>query len=408
MFYGWRIVGLTFFTNFVSVGCLFYSYGVFFRTLQEELGGSSLSVSLGPLCIQLATAASAPWIGAALSRGSIRRVMLFGALSMGIGFTLASRVSSLPELYLVYGTLLGVGAAMLGWLSGSTLVTQWFDRRRGLALGLSTVGTTLGGAVMVQVSGLLVEGIGWRGAYLAYAVLIAVFATPAIWFVVVDRPSVLGLRPDGPHSTPDPVERTVPVLTLRRRDVVRSFDFWRIAAAMGLTFGAGSALIIHLVPLAQDRGFSLTEAVGLLSVSTLSGIAGKLIFGWLADRIEVRVAFSISAGLQMLGMLVLLGAGGTKWMAAGAAIFGFGMGGMLPLHASFVGKLYGADLFARVLGMMAPAMLPIQMLGIPLAGWLRDLTGSYGLALQIFVGAYVIAILISWGIRPREGDLIPV
>lgn len=404
MFYGWRIVGLTFLTNFVSVGCLFYSYGVFFRTLQAEMGGSSLSVSLGPICIQLANAVSAPWIGAALTRGSVRRVMLFGALSMAAGFALASRVSSLTELYLVYATLLGVGAAMLGWLSGSTLITQWFDRRRGLALGLSTVGTTLGGAVMVQVSGLLVEGVGWRGAYLAYAILIAGIASPAIWFVVVDRPAILGLCPDGRLLSDEGDESITPSPALASRDVVRSLDFWRIAGAMGLSFGAGSALIIHLVPLAQDRGFALAEAVGLLSLVTICGIAGKLLFGWLSDRVEVRVAFTISTGLQMLGMIILVWAGASRWMWMGSAVFGFGMGGMLPLHAAFVGKQFGSDVFARILGMMAPAMLPIQMLGIPLAGWLRDLTGSYAPALQIFACAYGVAILISWGIRSSERD----
>lgn len=116
MFYGWRIVGLTFFAHFLAVGCPFYSYGVFFRAVQAELGATSLEVSVGPLCLPLAAAASAAWIGAALSRGSVRRVMLCGAVAMSLGFPLASRVATLLQLYLVLGALPGVGAAMLGWL----------------------------------------------------------------------------------------------------------------------------------------------------------------------------------------------------------------------------------------------------------------------------------------------------
>ena len=403
MFYGWRIVGLTFFTHFVSVGCLFYSYGVFFRTLQADLGGTSLGVSLGPLCLQLASACSAPFIGAMLSRGSIRRVMMAGALLMGAGFAFAARVSSLFELYLVHATLLGVGSAMLGWLSGSTLVTQWFTRRRGLALGISTVGTTFGGAVMAQVSGLLVEGIGWRGAYLLYGGLIAAVATPAIWLVVVDRPALLGLAPDGLPAVPDVGGRPDPQPGLRRRDVVRSADFWRIALAMGLAFGAGSALLIHIVPLAQDRGLVLPKAAAVLSIATLFGMAGKLVFGWLADRIDVRAAFALCAGLQALGMMLLLGATDAAEIAMAAATFGLGMGGMLPLHASFVGSRYGQVAFGRVLGAMAPAMLPFQVLGIPLGGWLRDATGSYELALQLFMGSLLVAIFVASGIRVRRG-----
>ena len=327
--------------------------------------------------------------------------MLCGAVVMSLGFAVASRVETLLQLYLVLATLLGVGAAMLGWLAGSTLVTNWFERRRGLALGISTVGTTLGGAVMAQVSGLLIESVGWRGAYLIYAVLIAAFAAPAILWIVVDRPATIGLHPDGIPPSTRPGEATTPVAEAAGRyDVLRSADFWRIASAMGLSFGASSAVLVHLVPLAQDRGLPLTEAAGLLSLATVMGVGGKLFFGWLSDRIDGRITLSSSAVLQALG-LGLVRVSGEELMPAlgvGAATFGFGMGGMLPLHASLVGRVFGPVRFGRVMGMMSPSMLPFQILAIPLAGWLRDSTGHYEDALEIFMCAYLLVVAIGWGL----------
>ena len=197
MFYGWRIVSAVFLTNFISIGLVFYSYGVFFKALAADFGGSRLGVATGLAIMNIATAAISPYLGRLVDRGSIRNIMCGGACLMAAGFFLAARIEALWQLYVLMGTLLAVGSAMLGALAGSTLIANWFSERRGTALGISGVGISLSGLAMAPVATLLIGTIGWRGTFVVYGIATLATVVPAVWFVVVNRPEDLGLLPDG-------------------------------------------------------------------------------------------------------------------------------------------------------------------------------------------------------------------
>ncbi|MCH7911221.1 MAG: hypothetical protein IIB38_16605, partial [Candidatus Hydrogenedentes bacterium] len=132
MYYGWKIVGAAFVTWFISVGFLFYSYGTFFLALEEDFGESRFAISLGLACMNIAMGLLAPFLGRAVDQWSIRRIMLIGAACMTAGFLVASQVTALGQFILLMGTLLGVGASMMGQLPNLTLVSNWFIRRRGM------------------------------------------------------------------------------------------------------------------------------------------------------------------------------------------------------------------------------------------------------------------------------------
>jgi MFS family permease len=405
MFYGRRIVAVTFLTNFVSVGFLFYSYGVFFKALAEEFGGSRLGVGIGLSGMQLVTAVAAPLIGRWLDRGSIRSVMCTGAVLMSAGFLVASRIEGLWQFYSVFWTLIGLGAAMLGGLAGSTLVANWYVRRRGTALGIAAVGISLSGVVMAPVATELIAAIGWRGTFLVYAAIALVGVVPVVWLLVVNGPEDLGQRPDGdgdllPEEVPEPALPLAPGdqlidhpghLDWSARGVLRQRNFWVIAIVVSLNFCANGATLTHIIPHATDIGFDPRAAARVLAVIAAMGVTGKVLFGWITDHVDMRIAVIACAGLQFAGDATFLGAREYSTLLLGGAVFGLGMGGLVPIHGAMVGAAFGRHAFGRVLGLMSPAMLPIHMIGVPLAGYIFDVTGSYDRAFLLFLVLYALS-----------------
>jgi MFS family permease len=419
MFYGVRIVAVCFLTNFVSVGFLFYSYGVFFKALAADFGGTRLGVAVGLSGMQLATAIVAPLLGRLLDRGHIRSVMCAGAVAMAGGFALASRIEALWQFYLVLVTLLGVGSAMLGGLASSTLVANWYAEWRGTALGLAAVGISLSGVVMAPVATELIAWIGWRDTFLVYGAIALGAVIPAVWLVVVNRPEDLSLRPDGARSDhpieplPEPALPLAPGdqltdhpahLDWSARGAMRDRNFWVIVLAVGLNFCANGAILTHIIPHATDIGFAPRAAAAILSVMAGTGVVGKVLFGAITDRVDMRIAFVVCAGLQLTGTAILLGGTSYSELLWAGGIFGLGMGGLVPVQGAAVGAAFGRRAFGRVMGLMSPAMLPIHMLGVPLAGYLYDVYGSYELAFQIFLVLYAAGALAALMLRLPETE----
>jgi MFS family permease len=420
MFYGWRIVAVTLLTGFASVGFLFYSYGVFFKALAAEFGGSRLGVAVGLAILNAVAAVFAPLLGRLLDRGSVRVIMCAGALWMALGFVLASRIADLWQLYVLLAVFLATGSAMLGGISGSTLVANWFSARRGTALGLSAMGVSLSGMVMAPAATWLIGEIGWRSTYLLYAAATVLVVVPPVWWIVVDRPEQLGLAPDGVRDpSPAPPDPPAPVLPLAPGDQLTDHapgfewsaraslgerNFWAISMTVALNFCASGAVLTHIIPHATDIGIEPLRAAYVLSAIAGMGVIGKATFGWLVDRIHERAAVWLSIALQAGGLFMLLGTLEYRLLLLWGGVFGLGMGGMVPMFGALVGAAFGRHAFGRVMGLMSPVMVPVQSLGIPFAGWMFDRTGAYDRAFAVLLGVYGLAMLAVALLRLPESE----
>lgn len=397
------MVALSFLTNFISVGFVFYSYGVFFKALAADFGDSRLGVSLGLTAMNVVSSLLSPVVGARLDRGSIRKMMIVGAGLMGCGFILASAIESLWQFYLVLSLVMGPGVCMLGALPSTTLVANWFVQRRGTALGVATMGVSLSGVLMPPVGTALIAEIGWRSTFLVYAGAAWLLVVPAVYRWVVQRPEDLGLRPDG--DSPEVAAAEEPHVPARA--ILRDRNFWLIALTIASNFCAMGAILTHAVPYATDEGFSKTAAALVLSVMASAGALGKPVFGSITDRLDKRMVVAIIAGMQLIGLLLLMRAEGYASLLLAGAVFGFGMGGVVPLHGALIGSAFGREAFGRVMGLMTPIMLPLSSAGIPFAGYLFDREGSYMPAFQTFVGFYCVAMLAGLLLRlPTAGRVL--
>ena len=397
-FPGWRMVAVAFFVDFVAVGFFFYSYGVFFKAIAEEFGGSRLGVSIGLTITSVIGSLAAPLVGRALDRYPLSRVLGAGAVSMTIGFLVLGFVRTPLEFYLVIGVFIGLGASAMGSLATAKLVANWFVRRRGMALGIAATGISVSGVLMPYISAAIIEGFGWREGFLIYAGFTGLFVVPLVSLLVISRPEDIGLRPDGqlkaePGSavpTTSSTDQTVSQGTAGQ-SVLRERNYWVLVVVVGLLFSSSGGTLTHMVPRLTDAGISLAAASLVMSFSAVFGIMGKLSFGWFGDWWRGRTAIWFAIVCQIIGQIVMAMTVDVVFFALGAAVFGYGMGGVVPLQGALVGKLFGRDRFGKAMGAMRPAMLPLQVLGVPAAGFIFDTTGYYDGAYIMFLVFYLLA-----------------
>ena len=392
------MVLVAFCIDFVAVGFFFYSYGVFFKAIAEDFGGSRLGVAIGLTVTNAVGAIAAPYVGRALDKYPLRNVMGIGALFMAFGFLGLSFVQNELQFYLVLGLFIGFGASSMGNLATSKLVTNWFDKRRGTALGIAAAGVSLSGVIMPYISAELIDNFGWRQGFLVYSAFTFLVVVPLIFRLVISRPEDVGLRPDGamPIKFDDgsilpPVEKAPP--KMRLLELFKEHNFRMIVLTFSLLFCSMSATLTHMIPRLTDFGYTLVEASLVMSLCAGFGVVGKLSFGWLSDRLSVRKVMAIVIFMQFTGQYLMFSSLDYLTFAIGASMFGYGVGGVVPMHGAVVGKTFGRDRFGAVLGLMRPAMFPIQILGVPFAGWIFDVTGSYDIAFQVFLGLYFLAAL---------------
>jgi predicted MFS family arabinose efflux permease len=385
------MVGVAFLVDFIAVGFFFYSFGVFYPAIVADLEGSSLLVAAGISVSNAVSGFIAPFIGRALDRHSLKHVMLLGAVVVSAGFLCLSRITSYWQYYLVLGSLFAFGLGLMGGMASAKLVTNWFIGKRGTALGVATMGVSLSGLVMPTVATWLVSEVGWRGGFAVYSAGILVIVVPVVAWLVVTRPEDVGQRPDGESLEEQAARQAQPEVYWRARDVLRSRNFWFIALPFAAVFSALSAILIHVVPYAGDLGISGYRAGWVLSISAGAGVLGKLVFGRLIDGWDPRYAVWTSFGMQIVGLLLMMQGEGYTGLVLGAVVFGFGMGGVVPLQGALCGMAFGRLSFGEVMGLMRPVQVPLHALGIPLAAWIHDTTGSFDLAFQIFVAVYALS-----------------
>lgn len=409
MFYGWRIVGVAFVAHFVASGLGFYALPRLLVPLAEEFaGGERGPVALLIPAMSLPGLIASPLVGRAIARFGLRRVMGASALLFGLGFAAASQVGALWHLVVVYALVVPLAVSGLSAIGANSLVTNWFDRRRPLAIGIAQFGLSVCGAVVTFFIGWTLAHGGWRSTYVWFAG-IALATAPLLWLFVRERPEDLGLHPDGDaEAHPSAAARAAaPPLTFR--EAFADQRLWGVGCAAGLAFCGMTALLQNAHAISTDAGHSAQQADWVLATMAVGAACGKLLFGAVGVRLGERAAFAIAVGGEGVGLALLPSASASfPLLVSLALLFGLALGGVMPAMAALLARLYGAHQFAVVMGYVAPILIPFQMVGAPIAAWVYDRTGSYDLAIYGFVGACAVAIAALLGLRaPPAARAVP-
>jgi MFS family permease len=410
-FRGWRVLGLTVLTQALQAGLLIYGFGVIILPFAAEFAVSRETLMLASTFLSLATNLLSPVVGTLIDRRSIRPLMLCGVVALACGFLLLSQVQAMWQVLAIFALVLPVGNLLLGQLSSTTLMTRWFARLRGRAMGISAVGTSIGGLVIPPLLATVIASQGWRTAFLLVAAAALVLLIVPIALIVIDRPADVGQRPDGasadaPGGEPGAVESAAatpnaPALTLR--EIVTTPRFWLITIVLGLTVGSYLALIANLVPHATDIGIEAPRAAFLVSIAAVCAIPGKLAFGALADRIGTRVSFWIVIAFTAAAVCALLAFASYEGLVLACVMLGLAAGGLLPLWGLLIAQAFGQASFGRAAGAVNPAMMPITLLAAPFAGRVFDQTGTYRIAfITMLVALAAAAVVNAFLVPPRR------
>jgi MFS family permease len=401
MYYGWRIVAVAMLGLGLSNGVASYSYGLLVLPMGNEFGASRMEMMWGMTAGALATVLISPMAGSLTDKRSARALFSVGALCLAGALALFSMSRNVWEFVLVFGSAMSVASTLLGPLGANTLVTRWFSRRRGRALGITAVGTSLGGLVVPLLFQTLIDAHGWRQASLWLAGIVLVALLPPVLWIVRNRPEDLGLLPDGDAKALQDRAPNAAAPSAELPNLFKDGSFWRISLAVGVLMAAFTAVLANLVPFAVGQGVAAKQAAFLLSAISLAGVSGKLLFSVFADRINLKWALLAALVMAGLPMLLLVQFHGYWMMVAAAVSIGLASGAFLPAWGAILARIYGPLVFGRIMGRMQPVTIIMVMVTMPMTGYLFDLTGSYTTAFLVLAGAIALAIV---GFLPLKVD----
>jgi MFS family permease len=391
-------VGLVF--QAMAFGLTIFMFTFWAEAWMREFGVDRAYVTLAFMSFNLGMGAISPFAGRILDRRSIRALVIVGAGLFSLGFVLISLATAMWQIIVIYATLIAAGSVLSGPLAAQTLAAKWFRARRGMAIGFVSVGTSLGGLLLPPWVIYLLLNLGWRQAHAVLAVLVVAVIAPLVWKVVRNTPEDSGIEPEpaGPADLPEAALAIAPAWTTRR--VFGQRNFWVPVLAFLPAVTAFSSIQANLRLYTVDIDIDPQSTAFLMSLLSGTMICGKLFFGFMADRIDQRLLYWIAALMLGVCMVLLIGRPSYGLMVTISALLGFAAGGFLPLLGAIVGSRFGPQAFGTVFGLMAP-FLTLSALGPPLAGWIRDTTGTYDMAFQLILVTLVPAALVMTLLRPQ-------
>lgn len=359
-----------------SVGpVILYTLPVFIKPLIAEFGWTRAQVSLLTAFYTLPMVCALPFLGKLIDRYGVRAVVVPAIAAFGLVVIGISRFANHLVAWYLGFALIAIVSTGSGPLPFAKVLTSWFTRRRGLALGIAIAGVGVGGAVFPVTCQKLIETGGWRLAYLALGAGVLLVALPIVAMLLRNRPEDVGLEPEG---TGHPAAAALNVKAgLTPRQALRKGTFWSMSAIFFLAAVAINGMHIHLPSLITDAGSTARLAAVAAGVVGVAATFGRVVVGWLLDRFfaaYVAVAFFL---LPMAAALILA-IGVTDGGALLAAFFiGVGIGAELDLAAYMTGRYLGARHFAEVYGYLFAAFSLGGATGVTLMGFAYDSTGSY-------------------------------
>ncbi len=397
-FYGYIIVA-TAFSIMVAIFGLYYSFGIFFDPVLLEFGWTrattSGAFSLSMIVYGLLNVA----VGGFTDRFGPRMVVTICGVLIGLGYLLMSQISTVWQLYLFYGVIIGagMGGSFIALLSS---VAKWFVKRRGMMTGIVMAGIGIGTLIGPPVASWLIATYGWRLSYVILGSIVLLVVVLAAQFLRRD-PTQVGQVAYGA----DEVEKLRPRLGaggFSLREAIYTRQFW-IVFAMLFCFGFGLyAVLVHIAPHAIELEISAANAASILAAIGVSSILGKVLLGIAVDRIGGRLGFIISFILISAALFWLVPVTEVWRLYLFAAIFGFAYGGCGVSEAPLVAGLFGLRSHGLVLGVINVGFTIGGSLGPLMAGYIFDVTGSYQVAFLISAIIGIVGLILAAVLRPSS------
>ena len=392
-----------------------YCFGIFVQPLTVENGWSRSVVSLAASINLVVYALGGIGSGKLLDRIAPRWIATTGALVGALGFFLCTNVRSPLGLYFAYGLLCGLGSSWTGSITLNTSVGKWFNRKRGFAIGIASMGISFGTITLTSTTAFILEHFRWEAGF-AFIGATMLTAGLAISQVLLRRtiPEAYGLVPDGDALAIEHLQAlaidTVPECApIRARQVWGDPRFWTIALCHGTAVMTSLSAYVHQVPYAIENGIDRVAAAASLTAIGFAGLMGQLFFGWVSDRIgDPKYSAALGYLFMAAGMGILLTARSVEVLLAYALVFGFGFGCLGPLLPILTADRFGRRHMGSVYGVLNVFVVGIGgSLGPIYGGLIYDHMGSYRYAWGINIALLVLmaAGVLTLRRNPAQGKL---
>ncbi|MCY4425602.1 MAG: MFS transporter [Halieaceae bacterium] len=388
------------------VGSSSYTFGLFVVPVTDELGMSRATISNGYIALLLGVALLSPLVGRLLDKVSARLVILSGGVTYSGGLFALTLTDSNWLLLLIIFIPVAYGYTACGTLAINTVIVRWFRRRRGTALGIMAVSTSTGGFLMAPFTATMIENFDWRNALLINSAIVLLAITLMTLLLVRNRPlgSEAGFdrefqtSPENSSAAGQNPPNDEKNWTYR--ELITNRNFWLLTLAIGLMLFCDQAMVTAQVPYFQDIGIDLSAAALIISCMTASAICGKLLVGYLADRVDLRFVF-IGIALAHIALQVLYILQPTYWvLLIFATLLGVAIGGVFPAWSTLLAWLFGTGSYGTVMGLMTIITKGMAIVGVRMVGEIYDAAGSYVPAFYVFICAAALSVLLALFLKP--------
>lgn len=385
-YFPWVIAAMASLSLMVSNGMSISGLSVFDESLLREFGWTRGELKFRDMITLCVTGLAAPFLGMLIDRYGVRACMLVGWVVLIGAYALYGSITSLGEMYLVH-VLLGVVLILTGLNAGVILVSHWFVERRGTAIGIALVGTSLGGAIFPQYATAMIEAVGWRTAYYSEIAFPVVMLLLTI-FVIRSTPADKGMKAYGQGTGPG--DHLLEGMDYS--DAVKTRNFWALAVIACTTFYSVLGVQAHVFLHMRDMEFTVKTATNAISLFFLCALVGKFVFGLIADMIGPKLVFYLNVAVMLIGSLALASMK-PEMLWAAIVTFGLGWGGVYTVLQLSAINCFGLKAAGKILGTITVLDAIGGGLGIWLTGVLYTSQNSYSVAFAIFCVLIVVALL---------------
>ena len=407
-YYGWVVVGASGTAVFARMAPAITTLTVFIYPMSRELGWSRTLIAGAVSAGALLSIALSPAIGWAIDRFGSRPVLVGGVLTVGASMLSLAWATMPATFYVAYASARVVfhTAAPIG---ASTVVSRWFARMRGRAIGVIFLCGAIGGVVFTMLAAAVIDSHGVAAAWISLGVVTLAVALLPNLLLVAERPETLGLRPDGdgrgrPH--PNPLPEGEGILTAEpegdswtTREAMGTASFWILVVMGFATFFVHAGVNVHIAAYLRDQGLSLTSAASVVTASWVVSAAGSIGWGWLMERVEARLMYSVMMALLCGAVLLLFLASNIAGAFGAAALIGLVAAGGNITPAVVYADYYGRASLGKIRGIGETGVLLGQSTGPLLAGLVFDLRGSYTLIFVAFAAIAAAGSVVVLGAR---------
>ncbi|MFC1864330.1 MFS transporter [Chloroflexota bacterium] len=418
IFFGWWTVLASGFLVLWGHGYSSSGFSALFKPIASELGFSRAVTSVATGIARFEGGFEAPLTGWITDRFGPKWIVITGVFLISLGLILMNFVDSLWTLYVVWGVILGTGINSALSVPLDTSISNWFVKKRGVAISIKWVFSGLSGVLALPLIAWLITTQGWRITCVIGGIVMALFGLPLAWFCFKRyRPEYYGLLPDGAAveegttETNQMIDRGVKYaaevqeVEFTLRQAMRTPAYWLLVLALASFSLAHTAIHVHCIPFLTDTGIDPFKAAGIMVLIYSSSIPARFIGGFLADRIKTKHLRFLMGGaylLQAIGIAVFLLNQTITMIYVWFILNGAGMGVNFAVMHPMRARYFGRKAFGSITGTSMMLTAPFGVAAPIYAGWVYDTTGSYITAFTVFMLAFVFsAVLMVLTLPPK-------